>query len=295
MTDQSETRNAMMRYLLGEMSDQERVVFEDRYLKDADTFHQLVELENDLIDLYALGELSSEQCRQVERALLARPEGPRRLTFAKRLANYPENAALKTRQPSWLPSREMVLRASATFALAAMTAGFSWLLFANHLLKKEIEAMRSQQAMASQRAEALQRQVDSLSTIIENLTVDEKMAPPGLHKTVASFVLTADSTRGNAVEQELVIPQTAASVALRLIFPSDSASSYDLSLETAEGSVVWGNKHFPGKPAGPGNQEVSLRLTSGILRRGDYVLRVTRTLNGQSKDIAGYSFRVIRR
>jgi hypothetical protein len=298
MTDQPETnntKNTMTRYLLGDMSEPERAVFEDHYLNDPDTFHQLVEVENDLIDLYTLRELSSEQARRVEVALLARPEGPYRLAFAERLANYPENTTLETQQSSWRPSRETVLRLSTTFVLAAMTAGIAWLLVAYHLLKNEMEALRMQQATASQQAESLAKRVDSLSIIRKNQAIEEQMAPPGLDKTVVSFVLTADSTRGNADEQELAIPRSAAFVALRLVFPSDSASSLDLSLETAEGTPVWSKKHFPGKPAGPGNQEVSVRLSSGILRSGDYVLRVSRTFNGQSTDIAGYSFRVVRR
>src|SRR5262249_17821675 len=87
MTEQHEAKSTMIRYLLGQMSDRERSSFEEQYQKDTGLFYELAELENDLIDLYALGALSAGDQEQM-RSFLADPDRQRRLAFAKTLARY---------------------------------------------------------------------------------------------------------------------------------------------------------------------------------------------------------------
>src|SRR5215472_2121992 len=89
MTEQHEPKSNMIRYLLGQMSDHERSSFEEQYQKDTGLFHELAELENDLIDLYALGALSKSEQSQM-RSFLAYPDRQKRLAYARTLACYPD-------------------------------------------------------------------------------------------------------------------------------------------------------------------------------------------------------------
>src|SRR5215471_12442177 len=88
MTEQHEPKSTMMRYLLGQMPDHERSSFEEQYQKDTGLFDELAELENDLIDLYALGGLSASEQEQM-RSFMADPDRQTRLQFARTLARYP--------------------------------------------------------------------------------------------------------------------------------------------------------------------------------------------------------------
>ena len=89
ITDKSDPQLTMIRFLLGEMSNEERASFEDQYTRDTALFHSLVELENDLIDLYAADALSKSERKRLEHSFFADPDRRKRLPFATALATYP--------------------------------------------------------------------------------------------------------------------------------------------------------------------------------------------------------------
>src|SRR5215203_3743533 len=64
------------RYLFGEMSAAEQEHFENAYFADDAFFERFMSVKNDLLDLYARGQLDEEKRRRMERTFLR--TGPRR-------------------------------------------------------------------------------------------------------------------------------------------------------------------------------------------------------------------------
>jgi len=292
ITDKSESKNSMLRFLLGEMSDEERASFEDEFTRDTTLFHSLVELENDLLDLYAADALSPAERKRLERSFLADPDRRKRLPFSRTLMkiSYPaeqaqSSAAIPTR-PGYSIAWKMLSAAAALLFFAA-AIGISWLLVANHRLRSELDALRQQQVIALQRTTSLQQQVAGLTR--------ELNAGIPQDQNLVSFTLATDALRGDGKIPKLNIPSTASFVILHLIFPADSFSTYHVFLESADGSQVWHEGRANGKRLRTDNKEIVLTVPSHILQLGDYVLRITAGKGQQTEDVAGYSFSVLRR
>src|SRR5436305_13874038 len=79
--------NLMKRYLLNDLSAEERTRLEDDYFVDAIRFEELVGIENDLIDSYVRGALSDSERWHFEEHYADRPERRARIDFAKALAH----------------------------------------------------------------------------------------------------------------------------------------------------------------------------------------------------------------
>src|SRR5882724_2245299 len=80
--------DALIEYLLGELSDQERDRVEDKYFADSAFHERLLVLEEELTDSYVRGALSPEQRRHFEEWFLRTPERKQGLEFARALAGY---------------------------------------------------------------------------------------------------------------------------------------------------------------------------------------------------------------
>jgi hypothetical protein len=304
MAEQHEPKSAMIRYLLGQMSDHERSSFEEQYQKDTGLFHELAELENDLIDLYALEALSPSEQEQM-RLFMADPDRQKRLVFARTLARYPgsetesvrKTGAPETRASSsfWKHSKQLAVRAVAAAAAVGLIVGISWLFVANRKLSKELEALRGQQSSDQKKEQALEDQIGTLAHELEELGKTKKGADQLLAQNTASFSLRSGVVRGDGPAPTLTIPASTAFVVLDVTVPGRAPGDYGLFLETAEGNSVWREEHASGRRVDGFNTQLAIKLHSRILADGDYVLRVTATIDQKTEDVAGYSFRVIHR
>jgi hypothetical protein len=301
----AEPNRTMMRFLLGEMSAQERAAFEDEYIKDTDLFHRLVELENDLIDLYAMGALSRSEQKRLEHSFLADPERRRRLSFARALVNSPAGetpilsnerlqAGIRLR---WFQPTSPALLPIAAALLLVMLTGISWLLVANEHLRTELQASRKQQAEAVKAVASLQKQMDALTKELDSHSHAGEQTEQGTSsdQTLLSFTLNADSLRSNSVMPRLIVPSATRSVELHLIFPADTVSKYDLFVETANGTPIWHKDNANGQAAGAGRKKIMVMLPTRLLKDGDYVVRITANSSHGTEDVAGYSFSVLKR
>lgn len=75
----------MIRYLLGEASEQERTQIEKQFFADDNFFEHLLTIEDELIDCYVRGKLPPHDREQFEKHFLASPEMRRRVELAKHL------------------------------------------------------------------------------------------------------------------------------------------------------------------------------------------------------------------
>jgi hypothetical protein len=73
----------MQRYLAGQLSEEEKTSFEERYFTDDEVFEELVSLENDLVDDYVTGRLSGRDRQLLESEFLRNPHAAANLQFAR--------------------------------------------------------------------------------------------------------------------------------------------------------------------------------------------------------------------
>jgi hypothetical protein len=298
MIDKTQPRRAAIRFLLGEMSAEESESFEEQSIKDDDLFQSVAETENDLIDLYAMGALSQSERERLEHSFLADPERRKRLPFARALvALSPGETSTPVHEPSLSQNPPLtrlrwtrLVQPLAAAVLLGVVVGMSWLLFANHALRAELQAAHQQRATAVQEAAGLRQQVDALTS---------ELNTPGQHvssgQDSVSFTLTADASRGSGETARLALPSTAAFAVLHLVFPADTFSSYHLFAETATGKQVWEQEQARSARIGAQNKEIVIAMPAELLKPGDYVLRITARNGHKIEDVTAYSFRVLRR
>ena len=87
MSGKTEAETRLALYLLGEMSGSERELLEAEYFSDDEAFQKVLNAEDDLIDAYARGELSTEHRRLFEKRFLSSAQERERLRFARMLAS----------------------------------------------------------------------------------------------------------------------------------------------------------------------------------------------------------------
>src|SRR5262247_3162831 len=75
-------------YLLGDLAEEEQQRFEEQLMVEDDLADQLMLVEEELVDDYALGRLSERERERVESHFLSVPDRKRKLEMAKRLINY---------------------------------------------------------------------------------------------------------------------------------------------------------------------------------------------------------------
>ena len=175
---ESETRLAL--YLLGDVSIGERELLEAEYFSDDEAFQKMLSAEDDLIDAYARGELSTEHRQLFEKRFLNSAEGRERLQFARMLAgavaeeqsvvvSEPEPIPLEPvlipdRQPGFwatLWNRSPALSFAVIILAIVLIGGNTALLVERRNTRNEMEALRAERDRLNQQAAALKTTVES--------------------------------------------------------------------------------------------------------------------------------------
>src|SRR5215213_5395782 len=80
-----ETAELMTRFLLGQLSDEERKTVEQRFLTDDEYFAQLLVMEDSLVDDYVFGRLNEEEQKQAELLFRSSAAAKKELKFTEDL------------------------------------------------------------------------------------------------------------------------------------------------------------------------------------------------------------------
>jgi anti-sigma factor RsiW len=112
VADQQDDANLITAYLLGELSEQEQEQLEIRYFSDDELFNKLLAIEDELIDLYARGDITVAERVRLERHFLASPDRRKRVQLAKALLRQVSALAQEVRgqRLSWWRELKVLLR-----------------------------------------------------------------------------------------------------------------------------------------------------------------------------------------
>lgn len=86
MRDDPSSETLLVRYLLGDLAEEEQVEIEERAFRDQQYLETIQAVESDLIDEYVRGGLSDRERRQFEARFFVSAERRLKVGFAKALA-----------------------------------------------------------------------------------------------------------------------------------------------------------------------------------------------------------------
>ncbi len=310
----------VVRYLLGQLPEEEQQRLEERAFSDQEYLRNVLAVERDLIDEYVRGELSAVERQQFEKLFLASPERRRKVEFARALtslvseAPQPEKAGRPAEpEASRLESLVAFLRGSnpiLQYSLAAASLFFVigglWLITGNLRMREQIAGLEAERRERQERLEALENQVagalargDELAAQLRQERSRESARQLQRERsegrpTVFSLALLPGLPRGAADRPTLVLPRSARLARLDVgLEPGDEYGRFRAELRTRDGREIFIQNNLKARRAG---QTVTMDMPATILDPGEYELALKGvTAQGTVEEIGYYYFTVIRR
>lgn len=329
MRGSTKQEDLMIRYLLGELSEEERTRIEELFFTDDQFFEQLMAVEDALTDEYALGNLRPAEREQFRQAMQASPSTMREVEFVRGLiddlsSRRPSKAGQASAEHSgkaseilrprafWqgqLQGRRSLLIAALLIAALAVPV-FVWALVLNDRVKR-IEAQRS---LLVEKQQQLQEQISEQGATNEELA-KELEAERGRREQVeqeldalkqrpaekpavevASLVLDEGlNLRGGGEVSTVEIRPGMRRLRIRIELEKEELrKKYRAVIKRLDGREVWASKELRPNVSGPGT--VTMSLPTSTLADDDYILTLTGEGDGGERDdVRDYPFRVRRR
>lgn len=176
MEGQTPDEARLTSFLLGELPEAERDALEESLFLNDGAFEQALAAEEELLDAYARGELSTAERERFEALFLSRPRVRERVRFALALAAASDTAAVGASppRPAPLPARtpdaprpslldalracSAALRYALVAAALVLSVGFVWLLFERTRAGGEARRLREESASLRERVRELEQQ-----------------------------------------------------------------------------------------------------------------------------------------
>jgi hypothetical protein len=334
METKSSDGELIVRYLLGELPEEEQARVEDRAFSDREYMQNILAAESDLIDEYVRGELSDAARRQFESRFLASSERRQKVEFARALEQVvsetttEEAAQLATaRAPvSWRDSLSAFLRdlnpaAKLPMAAAALMVviGVSWLVAETVRLRAQIARLDVEQQTRQHREELLQRQIaderarggdlaaqlqherewrersEEVTRQLERDQSERGPTKPSSRPAIVSLALWPGIPRSGVDRPQLVVPLAARLVRLRIgLERGDEYKRFRVELRTREGQEVLSQNNLHAQAARAG-QAVVLNLLASVLNAGEYELALKGVTDRDEVEDVGYYYFSVRK
>ena len=317
----NEQNDSLRRYLLGELSVQEREQIEQLLLSDDDAYQELLFAEDDLIDEYVFKTLPEEDQTNFRRRFLTLPELQQNVSFAAALRKH----ALQTKPHvvsdvpvsprfallDWVRKLFMqpVFAASLATVLLAAVAINVWLYKQNSELRGKVAQLEARQTtpagnnLEEQLASARQRN-DQLSAELERqqqLLAEESRklqlaqaqqqgtAPRPNATSVVAVTLTSGFVRDAGEWTRLTLQPDTREVILRLEVAPGDYRKYEAVLETVEGVRKWSKNNLQLRPG----KIVPFNVPARVLLPDDYRIQLNGvSSSGERSEIGNFYFRV---
>jgi len=300
------------RYLLGELPEQEQAAFEKRYFSDSQVFNQVLQVESELVDAYARGQLPSEMRERFEQFYLAHPSRRERVKFATALTDridQREESSTRVEQPalhiSWwqrlltsFGGQRPRLRLSMALATVLIILAAAWIFVTSRRQHQQREAAqvqsqqdnqerRNQEQTAQQQPQRQPQQIPQLSpSPTTNFT-----------RPIAFVTLTAGGVRGtgNSETPTLVTSHDTAQAQILLKLKDDSYPHYRVSLQKIGGAEIFTQANIRPRNTKAGASFV-FTVAVSQLSSGDYALTLIGiSPSGELDNLSKSLFRVEKR
>jgi hypothetical protein len=276
MTKKNE-QDALERYLLGEVSDDERSEIEQSYFADDAVFDQLIDVQNDLVDSYVRGTLPAADRKRFEERFLTTGSGVDRVEFARALKE--KIAARSSRKTG----RVRLLAIAASVVIVVIVA--AWMTFT---LQR-----RTQPPIANSPPKAPQQQRTTSPTPVQAQTQTAPLqSRPPASALITTVLLTPGGTRESDAATPLVLRPAPQFVRVELVLEDDRYDSYAAELQDVEGRVLW-KAHSLRATTAPSGRMVAVSVPAKLLPPGDYIVVLQGIDRGEASEINNYTFTVM--
>lgn len=328
MRQKTEQEDLMIRYLFGDLTEEEQSRIEERFLADNQYFEQMHSVEDALIDDYVQGVLNEYERRKVEGLLLSSTRQASEIGFVrdliKTISEKPsveenEQKSNRVNRSGKLQSLLAALRIrdqGKRFSLAVtmlLVALGLYMVIWNMALQKRLKQMEARQVALEQRArelegrineqqenrEALAKELESERSkrdqLEQELIALQESVPLIPSNNIETIDLNAESvSRGEGELRAVRIRPGVSRLQIRInLDQEDYYKSYSAVIRTFEGREVWSKDQIGPGRANPGR--LVLTLPASLFADDDYTLTLKgRTETGAMLEIRDYSFRVRR-
>jgi len=302
-----------MRYFLGTLPAQDVDRIDAALFEDDAKIEELEAVETELIDAYVRKELPAENHKQFDARLQRSPALLKRVKFADSLKDKIAEFAIEPEprpEPEskwWKKLFSQPVLAVAVAACLIVTAS-GVLLFLTG--RNESNRIASERAALAQENKARQQQLTELQTKAEQLaaelrteraqrTEDQKLIQQlqeanatgrTFSASIVSLLLMPGTVRSSGKKPEITVRTGTTTVQLKLSSDAKDFSSYNVTVETGEGRVVFSQNRL--KTHG------GLLIIAVPARRvaaGDYLVQVNGVRSsGQIESVDDYQFRVLK-
>jgi len=311
----------LMQYLLGELPEEQQLLFEETYFKDDELYERLMDIEDELIRLYLLNELPESRRLLFEKHILSRPWKREKIKLSQALMAYtrtqrkPEPSSLKERIRSLVNEFIELLNSQATAvkwayvtAMLLMVAGSSWLFLQTHDIRTQLAQVENERFTLLHEQQSLQRQVDAQQ--VENDALREQLqkqqnrltelekAPSGKVSFLADIITTRLAPgvlRDSSGVKKLRLTKETRLLQLELL-PENAASfiAYRAYIETPEGDTLLAQYRLPEHQTTSGKL-IILSLPATVLPPDDYIISLYGVTEMREFEMVGtYFLRVAR-
>lgn len=318
---QNET--AIRRFLLGKMTDDERILFEEKFIADENLFNEIRVVEDELIENYVQNSLSPSDKRNFERNFLTTEKRRQRVAFTrtmidelaaqKTVADTKKTVTVAENKSVWNSIetffKNPALAFGVTLALLILAVG-GWFLLRNLSERPNeivqqitptptVEIVQSNLNQNSAGNQNIQANTISPSANIINNTANKTNASENQNsqnqkdaKIVNPVIaLFTGTVRSQGKTNQLNLPKAASGATLQLNLESDDYKNYRVEIVDADGKTVYQSGKLKSLKS-----KVNLFVPAGKLKQGDYLVKLS-GLNSEEKEesAADYSLRVIQK
>ena len=303
------------RYLLGDLSEEEKLRVEERFFTNRDFYEQILAVENELKYDYGQGHLSGQERQLFESRFLKSPEGQRRAEMSGvLLKEIAEATPLVDRAASagWFNRLATAFRfhnstiqyALVTLALV-LAATTAWFIYRTVHLRADLERSEATRANEEEQMERLLTEERSRSEQLSQELERERNKPgsspdtaekPPLLGTIASITLTPGIERDGGKVKKLRLAPEVEQLRIQLDVRAEGQyESFRASLQTADGEEIWSRARLKAKRT-PSGRFIFLTIDPSVLAPGDYVIILKGTAADHSVEEAGdYYLTILRK
>ena len=307
------------RFLLGEMSEDERAAFEERFIaEDGDLFDRIGVVEDELIESYIREMLSNVEKAKFEQNFLTTNERRRRVALTRamfeELAAQKESAVKKKEAATENSSARNFFANLFKTPRAIFAAGFTilllvfgfWFLFSRKPENRGDDLARQvtppppvsatpqnkQNAAVDsniETANSAESDQPAANTSAENASKNQ--APKNSPKPSVAFVaLFAGTVRSEGRISELNLTKETTGANFQLHLESRDYQKYRAEIVDADGNVVYRSGSLTAR-----SSRINAFFPTAKLQKGDYFVKLYGlNSNGEEESAADFQFRVVR-
>jgi len=282
------------RFLLGRLSAEGQSRFADRLFAAEDLEWRVRLAELELADDYAFERLSAQERLLFEQKFLVSADRKQKVSVSRALRNHfaPPAIAKTTERQRLSPFgfNQPVWRFAFGVAALLLLIGTVWLVVREPRIKQRILA-RHPAAPAKTRESAHPKDASPAP-------IHETTAPPGpdheptaLPLPIASLVLSPNGSReGDNLPRVKLSESDRGIVRLQLTLTNKQSGTYRAQLLTIAGQSVFSAQSLG--PADTSPARIDFDVPPGMLKAGDYEVKLSRVTEGSKESEARYYFRV---